>query len=118
MKYDDVIFVGIKRSVLSIERTTGKIVWQTELTDTQLGDTFVNIFFDAGNLYAHTKGGLYCLDAVTGRKKWENPLKGYGYGIATFASSTSFVGNPVAAIQKKMRDDAANGAAATASSSS
>ena len=114
MKTEDMIFVGVKKCVVAIERATGKIVWEALLANApQMGYPFVNVFFDAGNLYAHTKGVLVCLDPATGRIKWENPLRGYGYGIATFASSTSPNSGVVAAIRELMSQEEQRRAQAT-----
>ena len=118
MNTGDVIFVGIKRCVLAVEKSTGKIVWEARLSDATMGDTFVNLFLDAGCIYAQTKGALYCLDAATGRKRWENPLTGYGYGIATFASATAAGGNVAAAVHKIKADEARRAADGSPAASS
>jgi outer membrane protein assembly factor BamB len=118
MKAEDLIFVGVKMSVVAIERATGRIVWESLLANTQMGGHFVNLFFDAGRLFAHTKGVLFCLDPATGRILWENPLKGYGYGLATFASATTPSSGVVAAIQELMNQEQASAAASSAAASS
>ena len=84
MKAEEMVFVGIKRQVLALDRNTGKVVWETELKIR--GGYFVNVFVDRGNVIAAAAGQLFCLDAANGRIKWENPLKGYGRGMITLAS--------------------------------
>jgi outer membrane protein assembly factor BamB len=107
MNTDDMLFVGIKGRILALDRNTGKIIWETTLKWASLGDFFVNVFFDRGNVLAHTGGTLFCLDAVSGRIRWENPLTGYGYGIATLASVTGSSANPAGIVYKKSQDAAA-----------
>ena len=50
----DVIFVGIKGTVLALDRATGTIQWRTELQ----GSDFVNVIQQDGDLYAATRGRL------------------------------------------------------------
>ena len=95
------LFIGIKGTVLAIDRASGGEVWRTKLK----GD-FVNLTLDGGDLFVAARGELCCLDPSTGQIRWSNPLKGLGYGIVTFATA----GN-APAIARKKKDDAA--AAAT-----
>jgi outer membrane protein assembly factor BamB len=115
MKIEDMLFVGVKRRVLALDRNTGKTVWERELQGSSMGDSFVTAFLDRGNVYAHTKGTLFCLDAENGRTKWENPLTGCGYGIVTMASVAGSSGNQPAIVHKKQQDAAADGSAAATS---
>jgi outer membrane protein assembly factor BamB len=94
-----VIFVGLKGSVVAIDRTSGATVWESHLK----GSDFVNVTVDHGELYAATRGRLYRLDTTTGAVLWENELPGYGLGIVSIAGAPS----AAAAAEKKRRDDAA-----------
>ena len=75
------------------------------------GSDFVNVALQDGDLYATTKGELFCLDPTTGGVRWQNPLKGFGTGLITIAAS----GSQQAVIMgvKKQRDQAATASAAT-----
>jgi outer membrane protein assembly factor BamB len=80
-----VIFIGIKGTVLALDRATGEEVWRTPLK----GSSFVNLALDGGNLLAATYGEVFCLDPATGEIRWNNPLRGLGYGLVSFAGSSS-----------------------------
>jgi len=112
MKNPNFIFVGIKGSVLALDRSTGDIVWQTHL---KLSD-FVTVMLDGDTLYAAAYGEAFCLDAATGNVRWHNPLKGFGTGLATLAlvNCPSETQPPVLA-EKRRREQAA--AASSAASS-
>ena len=103
----DVIFVGIKGTVLALDRATGTIQWRTELK----GSDFVNVIQQDGDLYAATRGRLYRLDPPSGAVLWSNELPGLGYGLVTVAG-----GAQAAPAAEKARRDAASAAAATAAS--
>ena len=99
----EVIFIGIKGSVVALDRAKGAMVWQTPLK----GSDFVTVTLDEGELYAATRGRLYRLDPVTGAVLWENDLPGFGLGIVSIAGAPT-----AAAAEKKRRDDAAGAAGA------
>ena len=101
MNIEQLVFVGIKRQVLALDQSTGSIVWKATLK-AAIFDDFTNVFIDRDALFASAGGRLYCLDPATGRVKWENPLKGCGYGIATLASINGSSVN--AALAAEMRN--------------
>jgi outer membrane protein assembly factor BamB len=109
MAQKDLIFVGIKGTVLALDRSTGEIKWSTSLR----GSDFVNVVLQDGDLFAACRGRLYRLDPSTGEVKWCNELPGLGYGILTVAGASQ----TATAAEKKRRDDAAAAAAASASAS-
>ncbi len=82
MKTPEFIFVGIKGSVVALDRTTGRQVWATRLK----GSDFVNVVFQNGMLLASCWGEVFCLDPLTGAGLWHNPLRGFGTGLATIAT--------------------------------
>jgi outer membrane protein assembly factor BamB len=94
------IFVGVKGTVLAIDRVTGATGWQTRLK----GGDFVNVVLQDGDLYAATKGRLFRLDPATGAILWTNDLPGYGLGIVSIAGTPQGI---AAAAEKKHRDDQA-----------
>jgi outer membrane protein assembly factor BamB len=106
MEINDIVYVGVNRQVLALDRQTGTVIWKTAFPRRFLSlssDSFVNVLFERGSVFAHADGKLYCLDAATGHVKWENSLKGCGHGIATLATATSSTTN-LAAINRKKQD--------------
>jgi len=107
---DELLFVGIKGTVVALDRATGATRWQTALR----GSDFVNVTIQNGDVFAASRGRLYRLDPATGDVHWCNELAGLGYGIVSIAGSAQAA--PVA--EKKRRDDAAAAGAAAAAASS
>jgi outer membrane protein assembly factor BamB len=81
----DLIYVGIKGTALALDRATGEEVWRTELK----GSDFVNLVLDGGDLLASARGEIFCLDPTSGEIRWNNPLRGLGWGLAAFAGSST-----------------------------
>ena len=81
MKTSDLVFIGIKGSVVALNRATGAQVWATHLR----GSQFVNILVQPDAVLAYTEGELFCVDPKSGNGLWQNPLKGFGFGLATIA---------------------------------
>ncbi|MHC4142798.1 MAG: outer membrane protein assembly factor BamB family protein [Planctomycetota bacterium] len=79
----DMVFVGLSRKVLALDRFTGEIVWEWKAPK---GTGFVSVLLDGDRLIAATGGYLYCLDPVYGQVVWENPLKGKGQGVCSLVS--------------------------------
>jgi outer membrane protein assembly factor BamB len=99
----NLLFVGINGNVLAIDHASGEEVWRVKLK----GD-FVNLSFEGDSLFAAAQGELYCLDPSTGHIRWNNPLKGLGWGIVTFGTAD----NNQAATHHKHDQDAAAATAA------
>ena len=81
---DSLMYLGVKGSVVALDRRTGVEAWRTELK----GSDFVNVVLDDSALYATARGEVYCLDPLTGRIRWNNPLKGMGWGLITIAGES------------------------------
>lgn len=105
MQQTNVIYIGVKGSVLALDRATGTELWRTKLK----GD-FVNVVLDQGQLYATTQGEIFRLDPASGRIVWNNALKGLGLGLVTIATAGSSQTIPM---QEKTNQDAAASAAST-----
>jgi outer membrane protein assembly factor BamB len=99
------IFVGIGGYAAAIDRATGSEIWRTKLR----GSDFVNVAVDGRDVFATTRGRLYCLDTTTGTIKWENELKGLGWGLVGIAGTDA-----VTAAEAERRERAARSAAASA----
>jgi outer membrane protein assembly factor BamB len=114
MKTSDLVFIGIKGTVIALNRATGEQVWATHLK----GSDFVNVLLEPGAVLALCCGEIFCLDPFTGNALWHNPLKGFGRGLATIATEPNpGTGNAPVLAEKRRRDEqaAAAGAAAAAS---
>jgi len=79
------LFVGIKGSVVAVDRGSGETLWSTHLK----GSSFVTVAVEAGAVFAGTGGRMYCLDPSTGYVKWTNELPGMGYGLVSIAGADS-----------------------------
>jgi len=100
MKVSELVFVGIKGSVVALNRETGEQVWAVHLK----GSDFVNVALQKDRLYATTYGEIFCLEAATGNALWSNGLKGFGLGLATIATEDS-LRTELGAIMEKMRQE-------------
>src|SRR4029453_18534602 len=85
MKTSDLVFVGIKGSVIALNRCTGEKVWTTRLK----GWDFVNVLIEDNAVLASCSGEVFCLEPLTGKALWHNPLKGFGTGLTTIATTQS-----------------------------
>jgi outer membrane protein assembly factor BamB len=112
MKTSDLAFIGIKGSVVAPNRFTGQQVWATHLK----GADFVNVVLQNEAVLASCCGEVFCLDPLTGKGLWHNPLKGFGRGLATIATEHT-LGSSIAPVlaEKHRRDERAAASAAAAS---
>src|SRR2546430_14029813 len=85
MRTSDLVFIGIKGSVVALNRGTGHQGWATHLK----GSDFVNVVLQEDAVLASCYGEVFCLDPLTGNALWHNPLKGFGIGLATIATEDS-----------------------------
>ena len=100
--------------MLALDRRTVREIWRTSLVSSNLAtDTFVNVLFDRGSIFAHTMGKLFCLDAETGRIKGENNLTGCGNGIATLLTPLSLTDNTAGVRRVKATKQAISNAVIT-----
>jgi outer membrane protein assembly factor BamB len=114
MKTSDLIYFGIKGSVIALNRATGEQVWATHLK----GFDFVNVLLEGGKVFATCYGEVFCLDPLTGEGLWHNRLKGLGTGLATIATEDAVRSTLTTVLAEKQRRDeqpaASAGAAASA----
>jgi hypothetical protein len=109
MKTSQLVFVGIKGSVVALDCATGQQVWATALK----GSDFVNVVLHDGAVLASCQGEIFCLDPLTGILRWHNPLKGFGRGSATIATEHWPAGaKPLALAERRRRDEQAAAAGA------
>ena len=104
MKTSDLVFIGIKGSVVALDRATGQQVWATHLK----GSDFVNVLLQNGAILASVYGEIFCLDPLTGNGLWHNRLKGFGTGLATIATEHNpGIGLGPVLAEKRRRDEEA-----------
>lgn len=89
MANEELVYIGIKGKVVALSRANGQIIWTTDLDAGFLNGAFVHVVVDGNNVFATTQGEVSCLDAATGRVRWQNALRGYGLGIASIATRNS-----------------------------
>ena len=87
---DDVLFVGFNSRVAAMAKSTGEILWEWKASQ---GSGYVSLLLDGDRLFASIQGYMYCLDATDGHELWFNPMKGFGTGVTSLASSTVAGGN-------------------------
>ena len=68
MPRDSALFLGIKGTVVAVDRSTGATLWTTHLK----GGDFVTLALQDGELFAATKGRVHRLDPGTGDVLWTN----------------------------------------------
>ena len=108
MKNLELVFVGLKGSVVALNRKTGEQVWATRL----FGTDFVNVLVEDERVLATTHGEIFCLAPANGDLLWHNKLKGYGTGLATISTCEGIGSGPMTAIAEKRRREEEEAAAA------
>ena len=108
MKNSDLVFVGIKGSVIALNAANGQQAWATHLK----GANFVNVVVQNEVVLASCEGEIFCLDPLTGNALWHNPLTGFGLGLATIATEPNLGSAKLAAVAEKHRHDAQSAASA------
>jgi len=108
MKASELVFIGIKGSVIALDQFTGRQVWATHLK----GWDFVNVILQDGRVLASTCGEIFCLDPLRGEALWHNPLKGFGRGLATMATELNPASGGTPVLAEKYRRDAQAAASA------
>ncbi|HMF12173.1 MAG TPA: PQQ-binding-like beta-propeller repeat protein [Gemmataceae bacterium] len=95
MTIHDLVFIGLNGRVVALHRETGDEVWKWQ-PSTSGHKGFVALVADGDRLILSDNGYIYCLEALTGRQLWHNPLTGYGTGIAIVATAASNSGQSAA----------------------
>jgi len=95
MNTHDIVFLGIKHSVVALERGTGREMWRTRLPS---ASGFVTVVCDGNNIFAGSSGKSYCLD-LNGNLLWKNELPGLGFGLICIALPNGLSAPDIAALQ-------------------
>jgi hypothetical protein len=113
MNPNDILLLGLKQSVAAIHRADGSFLWKTKLPEGN-GSSFITLTSDLKYVFAVCHGVLHCLELQTGTLVWTNPLKGYGFGIASLCLPGQSSEPPPAAAARRAADAAATTAASAA----
>ena len=111
MAKPNLVFVGIRGSVLALDKNSGAHVWETKLK----GGTFVTLLVDGDRLLAGANGEIFCLDAATGQILWHDGLKGYGFGLMSIATANGSSDSSASAAEFCRQQEADSSAAAAGS---
>lgn len=103
MAMAQLIYIGIRGSVLALQRDSGELIWEAKLP----GSSFVNLAWDDERVYALSNGEVFCLDAREGSVLWKNPLKGFGYGLGAILVPGQDQNNPAAIVAQLATEEAA-----------
>ena len=77
----NVVYLGVKGSVVAIDKRTGRELWRTHLN----GSSLTTLMVDEDVILAYTRGHLYGINPESGRQIWHNKLPGLGHGFAALA---------------------------------
>jgi outer membrane protein assembly factor BamB len=102
----DLVFVGFNSRVAALDRYSGEIVWDWKSPE---GGGYVSLMLDGDRLIVSVNGYTYCLDPLFGQEVWRNPLKGFGIGVASLASTNSMTPPSTAAAAAAVAARAASG---------
>jgi hypothetical protein len=80
------VFVGLNGRVVALDRDSGKIRWRWQATKS---GGYMTLLPDPDRLVVSAGGYIYCLDPATGDELWDNPLTGFGVGVAALATLRS-----------------------------
>jgi hypothetical protein len=83
---EDVVFVGLNGRVVALDWDSGEILWRWRATKS---GGYMTLLPDQDRLVVSAGGYIYCLDPATGDEIWDNPLTGFGVGVAALATLRS-----------------------------
>jgi outer membrane protein assembly factor BamB len=114
MATPNLVFIGIRGSVVAIDKPSGARRWETKLK----GISFVSLLVDNDRVFAGANGEVFCLDAATGKILWRDGLRGYGFGLLSIAVQNQGTDSAVlAAEHDRQQSDASSSAGVAAASS-
>jgi outer membrane protein assembly factor BamB len=107
----ELVYLGIKHSVVALDRETGREVWRTKLPS---AGQIVTVLCDGRNVFAGSSGKFYCL-SLDGALLWQNELPGLGYGLICTALPNGLSAPDIASLQTIVNQRAAAAAGAHSS---
>jgi outer membrane protein assembly factor BamB len=112
MAKSNLVFAGIRGSVVAMDKTSGVHIWETKLK----GAGFVTLLVEDGRIFAGTHGEFFCLDADTGKLLWQDGLKGYGFGLMSIATKNGSSDTAALAAEAASKQASSSGDAGVVSS--
>ena len=106
MTASDLVFLGIRGSVVALEKNSGARAWEVKLK----GSSFVTLLVDGNRILAGAQGEVFCLDAATGKTLWHDGLSGYGLGLMSIATQNGSSNAAAAARQADEQQQASSAA--------
>jgi outer membrane protein assembly factor BamB len=110
MAKPDLIFLGIRGSVLALDKNTGGRIWETKLK----GSSFVTLLTEDNRIFAGAQGEIFCLDAASGKTLWHDRLSGYGLGLMSIATRNGDSAVTALAAEQFRQQQEASAASSTA----
>lgn len=83
---DELVFVNVGGHVAALDRLSGEMVWRWKAPK---GHSYGSMLVQGDALLVGVYGYVYCLDALSGELRWSNPLRGFGFGVTSLATSRS-----------------------------
>jgi outer membrane protein assembly factor BamB len=108
---ENMVFVGLNGRVVALDRDSGRIRWRWQATKS---GGYMTLLPDRDRLIVSAGGYIYCLDPATGEELWDNPLTGFGVGVAALATIRSHSLHGDAALAAAAEQQAASTAATAA----
>lgn len=105
MSDSEAVYLGIKGSVIALDKSSGKRLWATRLK----GNDFVTLLVEGSRVFAGARGEVFCLDAATGKQLWHDSLKGFGWGLLSIAAQNESARFSPAMAEWIRRQQAADG---------
>ncbi len=109
---ENMVFVALNGRVVALDRDSGEILWQWQAP--KAGSGYMTLLPDRDRLIVSAGGYIYCLDPSTGEERWQNPLTGFGVGVAALATLRSH--RPHSDVASAAAQNAAQAGAAMAAS--
>jgi outer membrane protein assembly factor BamB len=106
---ENMVFVALNGRVVALDRDSGRIRWRWQA---KKSGSYMTLLPDGDRLVVSAGGYIYCLDPATGEELWDNPLTGFGVGVAALATLRSH--SPHGDVASAATDQQAASAAATA----
>jgi outer membrane protein assembly factor BamB len=79
----EMVFVGLNGQVVALDRDSGRVRWKWQ---SPKGGGYMTLLPDRDRLVVSAGGYIYCLDPATGKQIWNNPLTGFGCGVASLTT--------------------------------
>ena len=104
MAKPDLVFAGIRGSVVALDKISGSRLWEAKLG----GGAFVTLLVEGSQIFAGTQGEIFCLDSATGKILWHDGLKGYGLGLMRIATPNGSTNSAAIAAEQDRQSESSS----------